>query len=230
MICDLLSGSCNPAPIAALRRDGIAVLTLHRLHAKVWINGNDVILGSANASMAGLPMPNDDPQARREEANVQILDEVLAQSLRTWFEERWNSAREIEDRDLRRAWIRWSQRRRSARLKNSGIANEPDEPGISHLWRNPPALRLLAYDEDDISPAAQLFHSEKARGLYADWEWAATRGEPPFYEWRGEAPGWDPARGNGDPGLQPPGPDVPFRCNGLWTVRSDAPVDLVPPP
>ena len=226
VICDLLSGSCNPAPIAALKRDGTPVLTLDRLHAKVWINGNDVILGSANASMAGLPMPNDDPRERREEANVEIRDEALAQSLRTWFEARWESARKIEDRDLRRAWIRWSRRRRNARSKDFGIASEPDEPGISELWRDPPALRLLAYDEDDISPAAQRFHGEEAQGLYTDREWAATGGEPPFYEWAGEAPEWTGHAGTAILDFSRPEPDAPFRYNGLWTVRSDAPVDL----
>ena len=226
VICDLLSGSCNPAPVAALKKDGKPVLTLDRLHAKVWINGNDVILGSANASMAGLPMPTDDPDRCRQEANVEIRDEALAQSLRNWFEERWDSAREIEDRDLRRAWIRWNQRRRSARSKDSGIANEPDESRISDLWRNPSDLRLLAYDEDKISPAAQRFRSEEARGLYTDREWAAVGDEPPFYEWEGEAPEWARHSGTAILDFSRSEPDAPFRCNGLWTVRSDAPIDL----
>ncbi|MCY4596243.1 MAG: phospholipase D-like domain-containing protein, partial [Bryobacterales bacterium] len=103
VICDLLSGSCNPAPIAALKQNRIPVLTLDRLHSKVWINGNDVILGSANASMGGLPITDDDLQRCRDEANVEMQDEALAQSLRTWFDQRWDLAREIDDRDLRRA-------------------------------------------------------------------------------------------------------------------------------
>ena len=55
VICDLLSGACNPAEIEALRALGVTVKTLDRLHAKVWIGEDDVIVGSANASRNGLP-------------------------------------------------------------------------------------------------------------------------------------------------------------------------------
>lgn len=226
VICDLLSGACNPSPIATLIGRGVPVRTLDRLHAKVWINGNDAILGSANASMAGLPMPNEDMQMRRDEANIEIRDETLAQSLRTWFDERWRSAREIEDRDLRRARIRWSQRRKSAQSKSSGIANEPDEPGISDLWRNPRDLRLLAYDGTKLSPVAQQFHHEEAETFYTNEEWAAIRNGPPFYEWKHGRPEW---AGHGATAIldySRPDPNAPFRFNGLWTVRPEPTVDL----
>ncbi len=219
VICDLLSGACNPAPIAALKRDGIPVLTLDRLHAKVWINGNDVILGSANASMAGLPITDDDLQRCRDEANVEMQDEALAQSLRTWFDQRWDLAREIDDRDLRRARILWSQRRRSAQSKSSAIANEPDEPGISDLWRDPPALRLLAYGEEDVTPAAQQFHHNEAEALYTARQWAAMEGEPPFYEWEDGRPQWTGDEGTAILDFSRPDPDAEFQSNGLWTVR-----------
>ena len=54
ILCDLLSGFCNPFPIEVLRMGEIPVRTLNLLHAKVWINGSNVILGSANASVYGL--------------------------------------------------------------------------------------------------------------------------------------------------------------------------------
>ena len=226
VICDLLSGSCNPSPIAALQGAGIPVRTLARLHAKIWINGDHVILGSANASMAGLPITNDDLQKCRDEANVEMRDEALAQSLRTWFDQRWDLAREIEDRDLRRARILWSLRRRSAQSKSSGIANEPDESGISDLWRNPRALRLLAYDEDDITPAAQRFHREEAERFYTTEQWSATEGEPPFYEWEYGRPEWTDDEGTAILDFSRPSSDAKFRFNGLWTVRPDPTVAL----
>ena len=226
VICDLLSGSCNPAPIATLKQDEIPVRTLNRLHSKIWINGNDVILGSANASMAGLPITDDDLQRCRYEANVEIQDEALAQSLRTWFEQRWNWAREIDDRDLRRARILWSQRRRSAQSKSSGIANEPDEPGFSDLWRTPRPLRLLAYDQGKISPAAQQFHDNEAEALYTDRQWAAMEGEPPFYEWEDGRPQWTGEEGTAILDFSRPDPDAEFQFNGLWTVLPDPTVAL----
>jgi len=78
-------------------------------------------------------MPNKDLHRCRDETNIEIGDETLAQSLQKGFDERWHSAWRIEDRDLRRNRIPWNQRRKTAQSKNSGIANEPDEPGISDL-------------------------------------------------------------------------------------------------
>ena len=226
IICDLLSGACNPWPIATLIASEIPVRTLDRLHAKVWINGNDVILGSANASMAGLPIEKDDLRRCRDEVNVVMQNETFAQSLRTWFEERWDLAREIEGRDLRRARILWSQRRRSAHSKNSGIENEPVESGISDLWRNPRTLRLLAYDEGSVSRAAQQFHREEAASFYTDEEWSATGGEVPFYEWEDGKPEWTEDEGTAILDFSRPDPNAPFKFNGLWTVRPNPAVAL----
>ena len=226
VICDLLSGACNPAPIAEMQRDGVPVRTLDRLHAKVWINGNDVILGSANASMAGLPMPDDDPNKCRDEANVEIQSDTLAQSLRTWFEERWGLAQEIADQDLRRAWKRWSQRPKSAQSKSSRITKKPGEPGISEQWRTARGLRLLAYDEGKFTQAAQQFHQQQAECLYTDEEWAATGGEYPFYEWQQGNPGWTENEGTAVLDFSRPNPNAPFQFNGLWTVRPNPSVNL----
>ena len=54
VICDLLSGFCNPTEIKGLIWLGVRVRTLDRLHAKVWMSGDDIIVGSANASMNAL--------------------------------------------------------------------------------------------------------------------------------------------------------------------------------
>ena len=70
VICDLLSGACNPAEIEVLRKLGVTVKTLDRLHAKVWIGGNDVIVGSANASRNGLPGDGEHGGQRRSSNSV----------------------------------------------------------------------------------------------------------------------------------------------------------------
>ena len=54
ILCDLFSGGCNPKEVKKLRDSGLEVRTLHGMHAKLWINGDSVILGSANASTNGL--------------------------------------------------------------------------------------------------------------------------------------------------------------------------------
>ena len=47
VICDLLSGACNPTEIETLAWHGVTVRTLDRLHAKVWIASGKTIVGSA---------------------------------------------------------------------------------------------------------------------------------------------------------------------------------------
>ena len=52
IVCDLLSGSCNPDEVAKLR-DTLGndrVLKCPKLHAKVWLVEGSCILGSSNAS------------------------------------------------------------------------------------------------------------------------------------------------------------------------------------
>ena len=83
IICDLLSGACNPVEIEKLKGlDGVRVRTRDRLHAKVWIGGNDVIVGSANASHNGLPGDDEDAANASIEAAVESHDPGLAERVR----------------------------------------------------------------------------------------------------------------------------------------------------
>ena len=106
IICDLDDVACNPFAIEGLRTRQLRVKTLPRLHAKVWISGDDVIVGSANASGAALPVKPDDGAANVEAA-FQIHCPERAQEVGDWFDARWRDAREISDTDLKRAKKRW---------------------------------------------------------------------------------------------------------------------------
>ena len=48
VICDLLSGACNPDEIKTLAHLGFSVSTLDRLHAKVWIVVKHALLTPRN--------------------------------------------------------------------------------------------------------------------------------------------------------------------------------------
>ena len=103
IIRDLLSGACNPAEIERLMHLGVQVGTLDRLHAKVWIGGSAVILGSANASKNGLPDTDRDTANANVEAAILSTDRALTQETRKWFEARWKESRAIDDEILDRA-------------------------------------------------------------------------------------------------------------------------------
>ncbi|MBC7102912.1 MAG: phospholipase D family protein [Parvibaculum sp.] len=54
ILCDLFSGACNPDEVLKLLKCGVEVKTLDGMHAKVWVNRDTAIVGSANASANGL--------------------------------------------------------------------------------------------------------------------------------------------------------------------------------
>ena len=85
ILCDLFSGACNPAEIRILLENDLEVRTLRGMHAKVWLNGHDVIVGSANASMNGLGFEGAFPVVPNIEAAVHLRNEDFARQVRTWF-------------------------------------------------------------------------------------------------------------------------------------------------
>ncbi len=106
IICNLDHVACDPFAIEGLLDHEILVTTLPGLHAKVWLSGDDVIVGSANASGAALPTDIHDRQANIEAA-FKVHNREQAREVREWFEDRWKEAREISDTDLELAKKRW---------------------------------------------------------------------------------------------------------------------------
>ena len=116
ILCDLSKGFCDPSEIRRLgQQPNICIKKLADLHAKVWINGETVLLGSANASMKALPS-SDDPWAEKKlEIAVRFQDPQLSEQLEEWFEQRWNRATGISEEDLAAAqskWDEWQEQRK----------------------------------------------------------------------------------------------------------------------
>ena len=84
LICDLLSGFCNPKEIESLIRLGVRVRTLDRLHAKVWISEDDIVVGSANSSVNALPNNDESGTRRNVEAVVTSQDRNLCHLANPW--------------------------------------------------------------------------------------------------------------------------------------------------
>jgi hypothetical protein len=91
ILCDLLSLGCNPYEIekalAAPYAPAVKVRHVPRLHAKVYLSEEAVIVGSANASTNGL---GDHPGANVEAA-IHTSDGSASAGARTWFENIWGS-------------------------------------------------------------------------------------------------------------------------------------------
>ena len=215
IICDLLSGACDPAEIEALTARGVTVKTLDRLHAKVWISGKDVIVGSANASRSGLPV--DGEQRANVEAATLSQDPRLVGKLAAWFEEQWEAASDVEDRHLEQARQLWQRRRRSA---ERGFTSSLTEEMLESRSRDRfSGLRLIAHLEQQGSPEADEFIGRNVRRYYADDEWHQFGDQKPWYEWPLDNPEWPHPPGTIFADFSCPSEGEDFAFRGFWQVR-----------
>lgn len=127
VVCNLRMGGTNPHEIAKLQNLGARVQHSDRLHAKVYMFDDKVILGSSNASSNGLGFQGDECGGWIE-ANIISTDVGLLKRLHEW----WSTldAREVTPKDLEIAIDRWSRNR-------SKIVAGPGQSIMSELRRAP---------------------------------------------------------------------------------------------
>jgi PLD-like domain len=100
IICDLMSGFCKVALIRTLRANQrIHVKKRHNLHAKVYLGTTSVVIGSANASGAGL----DATTQSKQEAAVLVTEGAALLQAHDWFQLMWEYAEDISEADLTKA-------------------------------------------------------------------------------------------------------------------------------
>ena len=151
IICDLNSGACNPSEIEKLwkNKGKIEIKTLDKLHAKVWIAEDRVIVGSANASTSGLV--DETELGSNIEAALLVENREMARALQQWFKGLWRAAHPITAERLRSARELWNRRRK---------AGGPAEPTPDELE----ALRKKLIDRV-VGTAAHLWQSDKGQDI-----------------------------------------------------------------
>ena len=224
VICDLLSGACNPDEIETLAHLGFSVSTLDRLHAKVWIAGDNVIVGSANASHNGLPGDAEEAANASIEAAVLSRDPRLARKLSAWFEQQWRTSSQLEDWHLDKARDMWSRRHRTGgRGFTTPLTEQTQHPGSLDRFAG---LRLLAYLGEDPSREAEKHVAAKAGLYFTDEEWQEFGKEIPWYEWPTDDPVWphEPGTVFADFACETKGGKFGF--NGFWQIRDFPDIEL----
>lgn len=143
VLCDLFSGSCNPNEIQTLLNcSNVKVRTLYGMHAKVWANGDHVIVGSANASMNGLGF---EPGGSNVEAAVELRSRAEAKQVRKWFKMNWKDASKVDQQVLAQAKNVWDKRQKNAPNRimsyHIGAYMGGDDDVVGNVWReqNPDA-------------------------------------------------------------------------------------------
>lgn len=179
IICDALSGGCNPAELETLLRFSqeslqFEVKHLDRLHTKVYRTPTAAFVGSANASTNGL---NDGSNGTIEGVIKTQSNDVISQIDR-WFSDKWREATTLDEPLLQRA--REAYRRSAPR---------PDEKTVLETLLSEPnwfrrRVRLIAID-DDPSTEAGLAYEELGRRQFSKHEleqYDKIGFSPPYYE------------------------------------------------
>ncbi|TAX97696.1 hypothetical protein ELH94_14805 [Rhizobium leguminosarum] len=111
VVCNLESGACNPAEISRLQAiPNVEVRTDWRLHGKVYLTPDNVVLGSSNASSNGLVVEGVAALGWAE-ANIESSDPKFLEELATWCGKRFGQAIPIDDKMLDLARASWSARK-----------------------------------------------------------------------------------------------------------------------
>ena len=175
------------------------------MHAKVWANGDHVIVGSANASMNGLGFEATFPAVPNVEAAVQLRNRAIARRVREWFDRTWALASLVNEEMLTYSRDLWRRKQTSR--------------GISQIIME---HRILAYWVGDYTSQAKRYWADNRESLYTQDELARYErgGTTPFYEM---APEWAhlPERGAVFLGFFCQGENNDFDFDGSWRIAHD---------
>ena len=165
VLCDLLSGACNPEPIEELTelakksKNKVQVKTLSGLHAKVWISGSQVIVGSANVSANGLGFDDRVSQEGNIEAGVELSRQDFAEEVKNWFNEQWERAEPVDASRIQLAKERWNRRR------NSDFMNEVREFGNKQKSPNSVRPQVPGKEISDKFERYRIFYEGLLKAL-----------------------------------------------------------------
>jgi HKD family nuclease len=180
IICDVLSGGCNPTELEkflqAPLNKSIEVRHLSSLHTKIYATPSEVVVGSANASANGLG--NEENTGTIEGALLTDSPDILRQ-VDAWFSDQWKLAEDnILDRNLveraREAWRR------------KALTFSPKETVLSILLRDTALFKGrvgIGFIEMEATPLAEQKYREVAASRYSAYELSQYgEDDEPFFQ------------------------------------------------
>lgn len=237
VICDLHSGACNPQPIRQLIKFGVEVKDLPKMHAKIWMLKDNVIIGSANVSANGLGGFDRSTQGNFEVA-VQLKSQQIATSAQQWFESHWERSDCITMEQLDIATVNWENR---IRLNGTGDKNARKKSFLTHVERQTKLtneiknVKILVWEEDsEWTPKRveeernRLVNSKQAQSEFSQTQWDNERGRDSWLCWHKN---WRPKmddicieyvyRNRGDTGRL-----THLRFEGVWRIVSNKYIEI----
>lgn len=186
IICDALSGGCNPTELRTLfelsdrSQKRVQLRHLRGLHSKVYLTRQGAVVGSANASTNGL---GEEVSPGTIEATILTRSPTSLKDIQHWFDEMWKRALEVDEQTLRKARLAWI-----------GTAPRPTDSGTTVfdlLFSNPSWFRnrvRLIVIEGESSPEADAAFGKFGRSQFSaqDLKHFDEIGFDPYYH--NEAP------------------------------------------
>lgn len=173
IICDLGSGACNPAPIQELIESEVEVKTLDHFHAKVWICGSDILIGSANVSSNGLRFDDTKEIKNNIEAAVRVRDSNMATTVRRWFEKQWEKKSDtIEPNEIKQAQNFWNKRSNSRDRQRAFSTTLIQKLESDQNSRELDNIYVIVWEEDKGSTPdrTRKFFEKQSKELYTESE------------------------------------------------------------
>ncbi|MBE5316650.1 MAG: phospholipase D family protein [Xanthomonadales bacterium] len=144
ILLNATSGACNPDELARLLRLAPAVDVRHcaRLHAKVVCGREIAVVGSANASRAGLGFSASESEGWIEAA-VTVDDPKTLSEISGWYRGLWKNSHALSEELMREAEALWVKRAAAERLAAKGKATS---------YRIPPGGVYIALLSTEAEP------------------------------------------------------------------------------
>ncbi|MBC7323289.1 MAG: phospholipase D family protein [Acetomicrobium sp.] len=181
LICNLESGACNPDFIKRIMNSkNVEVRTNSRLHAKLLLQQNKLIVGSANISANGLSFENSELNGWIE-AGVLIDDASIIEDASGWFLNIWRTSDKITKDKLDIAIEKWEKRRNQRDVKTYQMSLLHAAMHDTEAFKDR-RIYFVIYRDRDITPEAYAkFEEAKQSRTY-------LRGKIDFYEGWSELP------------------------------------------
>lgn len=185
IICDLWSGFCDPKEIETLMEDA-EVYHLDDLHTKLWIAGPSMVMGSANASNAGMWFSKS--TKRKVEASLLVSDRSLVNEANKWFDKVLiTDANKILPAELDEVKPLWESRQETnkrldavQRRKSERSLLEALRRGEEKAIQTIEKVKIIAYPEVDLPydgiedqyyARQKIFYSERHLATESEDDW-----------------------------------------------------------
>lgn len=172
ILLDLTAGATNPKVVEQLQEmKGVQVKQRDRLHAKLYLGQNEMIVGSANASANGLGAEGHEATHWCELGVRTACPDALAQAA-AWFDRQWSCGLKITPRDITAAKEKWKLRRRiRAGISTDSILDiartNPEELKDRSIYVNVSTLDFTKKEEAEGKARAKTLGAEPL--FFYDW-------------------------------------------------------------